>query len=103
MNLELSEMSLSELEMALIEWKRWRNRVRTAEAMRLRPERCEQAGAFISAIEQEVMMRSPEVRDRMLKDASATMQKLAGEATVALDDYRSARTRFFGIQRRKTR
>lgn len=98
MNFDLAEMNFAELERALVEWKRWRNHVRTAETMRLRPERFHQACAFITAIERELMMRSPEVRHGMLKDASATMRRLAGEATVALDDYRSARAQFFSAQ-----
>ncbi len=101
--LDLSRLSLQELEAALVDWKRWRHRVMSAEVMRLRVERYEQACAAIVEIEQELLLRSPEVRERLRTEAVSKMRELAGQAMVPLQDYRSARSQYLTVQQRRGR
>ncbi|QLH39546.1 MAG: hypothetical protein HWD60_12130 [Defluviicoccus sp.] len=98
---ELSRMDYAELEVALQEWKRWRHRVMTAETMRLRVERFEQASAAITEIEQEMLLRSPEARERLRTEAISKMRDLADQATVPLQDYRLARLQYLRVEQRR--
>lgn len=98
---ELSRMDYAELEVALQEWKRWRHRVMTAEIMRLRVERFEQASAAIAEIEHEMLLRSPEARERLRTEAITKMRDLADQATVPLQDYRTARSQYLRVQQRR--
>lgn len=98
----LVEMEDNELEMALIEWKRWRDRVRHAETMRRREARFAQASSYIEAIERELALRSPAGRDQLRRDAESAVEAAAGGKTVALDAFRAARDQLAIVKRRMT-
>lgn len=98
----LVEMDDNELEMALIEWKRWRDRVRSAETMRRREARFTQASTYIEAIERELALRSPTGRDQLRRAAEAAVEAAVGSKTVPLDAYRAARDQLAVVKRRMT-
>ncbi|MCU0837901.1 MAG: hypothetical protein MUE49_04160 [Rhodospirillales bacterium] len=100
---DLAALPDTDLRAALADWKRWRNHVRHAPVMRLRRERCEQADAFIAAIERELSLRSPEGRYQHLQRAIAAVRELEGEATVSLSAYRAARRQLDTISQRVQR
>lgn len=97
---DLAEVSTAELRMALNEWRRWRDRVRSAKDMRLRRERDEQACSYIAAIEHELTLRTPEVRERMLQQTTAALQAVVHGHTIPLDVYRSLRRELATIEKR---
>ncbi|MBK8212006.1 MAG: hypothetical protein IPK78_20785 [Rhodospirillales bacterium] len=103
MQQDLADMSVIDLEMLLVEWKRWRDRVVTVQTMRRRRERFEQASAHIAAIEQELGLRTPEVHERLLREAASRVHTLAAAPTVPLDAFRAARKERAAMQRRKPR
>jgi hypothetical protein len=86
----LSDVDESELQMALAEWKRWRNRVRHAETMNRRQERYAQACAQIDAIEEEMEFR----RTCRQRHQAALVQanRIAAADLVSLNEFRTART-----------
>lgn len=94
----LGDINEDELQMALVEWKRWRNRVRHAETMNRRQERYEQACTQIAAIEEEIEFRRTS-RQRH-RDALLTVNQIATRECVQLNDYRTARHDLEGIERR---
>ncbi len=100
---DLAGVSTAELEMALSEWRRWRNRVRFAKDMRLRRERDEQACGYITAIEHELTLRTPEVRERMLQQTTAALEAVVHARTIPLDVYRSLRRELATIEKRDAR
>lgn len=99
----LVEMHDDELEMALVEWKRWRDRVRHAETMRQREARFTQACAYIEAIERELALRSPLGRDQLHREAEAAVDAVVQRETVPLDAYRAARDQLAAVRRRMSR
>ncbi len=99
----LVEMRDDDLDMALIEWKRWRDRVRDAETMRRRQARFAQACTYIEAIERELALRSPVGRDQLRRQAEAAVDAAVQRETVALDAYRAARDQLAVVRRRMTR
>ena len=97
----LSNVDDGELEMALAEWKRWRNRVRHAETMNRRQERYEQACAQIAAIEEEIeFRRSCRQRHRA---ALAAVHHIAAADCVPLSEFRAARKDADRIEQRMRR
>lgn len=103
MERELTEMSPAELEVELRDWKRWRARVMTSSTMRLRRERYEEACDRIAAIEEELRLRTPEVRERMLDEAATRVRTIVSAPTVRLDAFRRARREHAAIEKRKPR
>lgn len=99
----LVQMHDDELEMALVEWKRWRDRVRHAENMRRREARFAQACAYIAAIERELTLRSPAGRDQLRREAEAAVDAVVQRETVPLDAYRAARDQLALVKRRMAR
>ena len=97
----LSNVNDDELQMALAEWKRWRDRVRHAETMNRRQERYDQACTQIAAIEEEIEFRRT-CRQRH-RAAMATVNRVAAADCVPLAEYRAAREDAARIARRMRR
>jgi hypothetical protein len=100
---DLITISDDDLASALAEWKRWRNRVRTAPVMRLRIERFEEACRFIDAIERELHLRSPEGRYERYQEVVTALRQLESDTTVSLAAYRSARRDLSHLKGRRKR
>lgn len=94
----LSDVDEDELHMALVEWKRWRNRVLHAETMNRRQERYEQACAQIAAIEEEIEFRRTSRQKH--REALAAVNQIATVDCVSLNEYRSARLDLDALERR---
>ncbi|MBK8174262.1 MAG: hypothetical protein IPK66_02920 [Rhodospirillales bacterium] len=97
---DLHRLTMDELRMALDDWRRWRDRVQTAEHMRLRVERFAQACANIAAIEREMDLRTPEGRERLRKTAEANLEALVATTAVPISAYRQARHELMTVEQR---
>jgi hypothetical protein len=97
---DLVDMTDAELGMALIEWKRWRNRVWQSVSMRRREERFAEAQAAIRVIEAEMRARTPAERERQYWAARDALKVITRATAVSLEAYRSTRRELARLSRR---
>ncbi len=98
---DISGLDDEALQMALVEWKRWRSRICHAETMNRRQERFAQAGTYIEAIEEEITFRQR--RADLHRHARERAALIASTEIVPLADYRSAHNDLKHLEQRIAR